>query len=178
MSWINADLIAGIIVTAIFGSLLYLCISGKIKNKLIRIRIMAGVGLCLLVILGWTSVNLYAHFSKSAASAFIDEFHERYNEKDYRYIYGNLSDPSFILKTKYQEFTKKLDSRFNAVGKVESFKIISIKPHYDTRGFYVMVRCLCKSEKGQVKEQFVLKKDKKSWVLDRYYYYGIVKSDS
>ena len=137
------------------------------KNKIIFV-----LGLFLFIVAGWTvfkwwAFRLYDEVSP-AVESFADEFYARYNNQDYAYIYNNLTDQEYRETHGFDDLNVLLLEVQRGAGKYKERELYSWRFHWEGKETYFYVEYDVTYEKGTTNENFLLKKENDSWLIDSY----------
>lgn len=136
-------------------------------------KIIIGMGLSFLLIwacwaiFNWWPFSLYKRTSPSVES-FTDEFYARYNNRDYSYIYHNLTDQEYRDTHGLDDLYSLLSEVQRGVGNYKEREMYSWRFHWKAKETYFYIEYDVTYERGTTNENFLLKKKNGSWLIASY----------
>ena len=118
---------------------------------------------CIAIFVGgWL---LYARAVLPAFDKKVNEFHEKYNERDFEYIYGTLVSQEFKRALPYKIFSDYMDKVYSTVGKVLESERGGWGVFYKDIGLTFNAEYDIQNERGELLEKFTFIKRGKDWLI-------------
>ncbi len=136
-------------------------------------KIIIGLSISLLLlIIGWSAFNwgIHSAYDKISPSieSFADEFYARYNDQDYAHIYSNLTNQNYKDVNGFDDLFSLLLEAQQGVGQYQEREMYSWRYRWEGEDTYFYIEYDVTYEHGTTNENFLLKKENGSWLIESY----------
>lgn len=134
---------------------------GKFKKKIIY-RTVASLLSIALCIGGWL---LCARMLLPSTDETVELFHNRFNARDFGYIYDEMTSREFRRAVEYEPYRAFMQKAYSAIGESVKTRRASWGLFYSGPGLIFNIGYISINENGGAKEYFSLVKRKGAWKI-------------